>query len=494
MTSQKLTEARRYEEVAEAMINPAERPVYHLTPRAGWMNDPNGFSLYQGLYHLFYQYNPYSSKWDTMHWGHAVSTDLLHWKPLPAALAPDQVYDEAGCYSGSAVELPDGRHLLMYTGVSRIRDASGAPHEIQTQNIAFGDGLNYEKYEGNPVLSASSLPTGASPYDFRDPKVWRRRDGSYLCAVANRPADGSGQILLYRSEDAFSWSYWKVLAANGNRYGKMWECPDFFPLNGSHVLLTSPQDMLPKGFEFHNGNGTLCVIGSFDDETGTFSEEAVQAIDYGIDFYAPQTIQTPDGRRVMIGWMQNWDACAIREPDAPWTGQMSMPRELTLKNGRLFQAPIPEMKHLRRQTLSFGPMPVGENMHLAGVEGRVAELEIELMPCEDGAYEWFRLDFAQAEDIRTSLLYRPGTGILQIDRKFCGSRRAIVHQRRCLVESPDPYCLKLHVFLDRFSCETFVNDGAYVLSTLLYTPLSATEISFHASGHVKARITHHVLG
>ena len=117
MISNILREARIYEELAGQTIPDGDRPAFHLSPRTGWMNDPNGFSFYQGKYHLFYQYYPYTSKWGPMHWGHAVSEDLLHWTHLPAALAPDTLPDRDGCFSGSAVELPDGRQLLMYTGV-----------------------------------------------------------------------------------------------------------------------------------------------------------------------------------------------------------------------------------------------------------------------------------------------------------------------------------------------------------------------------------------
>ena len=128
------------------------------------------------------------------------------------------------------------------------------------------------------------LPEGSSKVDFRDPKIWRNEDGTYSCVAGSRPADGSGQILLFTSPDGFRWKFKSVLISNRNRYGKMWECPDFFKLDGKWVLLTSPQDMLPEGFEYHNGNGTLCMLGDFDEEYGTFTEESNQAIDYGIDF------------------------------------------------------------------------------------------------------------------------------------------------------------------------------------------------------------------
>ncbi len=289
MTSQTLREARRYEEASEKMIKNEERPVFHLSSRTGWMNDPNGFSYYNGQYHMFYQYHPYQTVWGPMHWGHAVSDDLLHWEYVPAAIAPDEVYDKDGCFSGSAITLPDGRQLLMYTGVVRRPEWNGGYTDIQTQCLAIGDGIDYKKLDINPVLDGKDLPDdGASRADFRDPKMWIGEDGIYYSVVANRPADGSGQILLYSSKDALSWKFESILAENKNRYGKMWECPDFFELDGKMVLMVSPQDMLPEGFEYHNGNGNMCFIGTYDKEAKKFIEESNQAIDYGIDFYAMQ--------------------------------------------------------------------------------------------------------------------------------------------------------------------------------------------------------------
>ena len=202
MTSQKLTAARQTEAQRGKMIPEGDRPCFHLTPMSGWMNDPNGFSFYDGKYHMFYQYNPYSSTWDRMHWGHAVSSDLLHWEYLPAALAPDETYDEGGCFSGSAAVMPDGRMLLMYTGVRNEMDETGRIRGVQTQCMAFGNGTDFEKYEGNPVLDETQLPEGASRQDFRDPKIVRQADGSWLAFIGSRPQDGSGQILMYRSTDA----------------------------------------------------------------------------------------------------------------------------------------------------------------------------------------------------------------------------------------------------------------------------------------------------
>lgn len=488
MTSQTLREARKYEETYEKRISTEERPAFHLSTRVGWLNDPNGFSYYEGKYHLFYQYHPYNPYWGPMHWGHAVSEDLLHWKYLPAALAPDQSYDRDGCFSGSAIALPDGRQLLMYTGVKRIPQEDGEFRDEQTQCLAVGDGLDYVKYEKNPVLDEKDIPEGCSKADFRDPKMWRNEDGTYSCIVANRPEDGSGQILLYTSRNGFDWEFKSVLSANHNRFGLMWECPDLFELDGKWVLLTSPQDMLPEGFEYHNGNGTLCLIGDYNKENDTFMEQHDQSIDYGIDFYAPQTVLTPDGRRVMIAWMQNWDTSRLHPQETRWFGQMTLPRELSIKNGRLYQTPLRELEELRCNKVEYRDIVFADTIKLDGVEGRRIDMEILISPVdEDNLYKKFAVRFAQDNRYHTAVSFRPYESILKVDRKFSGSRRAAIHQRRSQVRSENGK-IKLRMILDRFSAEIFVNDGEQVMTITMYTDQTANGISFFADGIVKMDI------
>lgn len=485
MSSQTLREARKYEEASEKIIEKEERPVFHLSTRTGWMNDPNGFSWYDGKYHLFYQYNPYASHWGPMHWGHAVSEDLLHWEYLPCALAPDEAYDRDGCFSGSAAMLPDGRQILMYTGVVRERRADGGCDEVQTQCLAVGDGEDYVKYENNPVLNQEDIPDGGSRFDFRDPKMWQEEDGTWRCVVGNRPADGSGQILLFESTDGFEWHYRKVLAENRNRFGRMWECPDFFPLDGKQVLLVSPQDMIPSGLEYHNGNGTLCLIGNYNRKTEEFTEEADQAVDYGIDFYAPQTVLTPDGRRVMIGWMQNWDTCNHRRVhDEAWFGQMSLPRELSIKNGKLYQTPVRELERMRHNKVSYENVTVSGILQLEGISGRRLDMELTVRPKEGcSLYRKFTVLFARNEQYHTSFSFRPAESVLKMDRKFSGTRRDILHERSSRVNGPEGE-LKLRIILDRFSVEAFVNDGEQVMTAVLYTDQKADGISFLSDGAV----------
>jgi beta-fructofuranosidase len=207
MESEMLRKAREYEQFNRERVRDT-LPVFHVTGGIGWINDPNGFSLYKGEYHLFFQYYPYDVSWGPMHWGHVKTKDFIRWEYLPAALAPDAEYDKDGCFSGSAVELSDGDHLLLYTGVRKTDDGD----EFQTQCIAVGDGNNYQKSPLNPVIDDSMLPAGGSHVDFRDPKIWRDEEG-YHAAVANLCTEENGMILLYDSEDAQHWRYIGVLAA-----------------------------------------------------------------------------------------------------------------------------------------------------------------------------------------------------------------------------------------------------------------------------------------
>ena len=465
------------------------RPSLHFTPQKGWINDPNGLVFFKGQYHLFYQYNPYHDNWDSMHWGHVVSKDLLHWNYVPTALAPDEDYDKFGCFSGSAIELEDGRQLLMYTSVNQEKLEDGTVRDIQTQAVAVGDGKDYEKYDKNPVLTAKDLPKGASKVDFRDPKIWKGNDGNFYCVIGSRPADGSGQILLYRSKNGFEWEFVSILAKNQNRYGKMWECPDFFELDGKYVLLTSPQDMLPEGLEFHNGNGTLCIIGELDPETHTLKEQFCQGVDYGIDYYAMQTLLAPDGRRIMIAWMQNWDTLAYRCNDSGWFAQMSLPRELSVKNGRLYQVPIRELNAMRANKVEYNNVVIKDTrLTLDQIEGRTVDLELVIRPADkDNLYKKFEFCFAENEKYHSTLCFRPDESVLKIDRKFSGSERALVHQSSCLVNG-DSNELKLRVILDKFSVEVFINDGEQVMSAVILTKQEAKGISFFADGAAKLDI------
>lgn len=482
MISDKLQQARDFEEKYLPHVQETERPKFHVTGAIGWINDPNGFSMYKGEYHLFFQYHPYSTSWGPMHWGHVKTKDFVKWDRLPVALAPDQEYDEGGCFSGSAIELDDGRQMLVYTGVRSERQEDGLIKEFQTQCVAIGDGINYEKYEANPVLTQKDLPEGGSAIDFRDPKIWKEGDTFYI-VVGNRPADGSGSILMYESKDGFHWKYDGVVAACHNQFGLMWECPDLFELDGKHVLLTSPQEMVAMGLEFHAGNGTLCLIGEYDREEHHLKREYVQAIDYGTDFYAPQTLQTPDGRRIMIAWMQNWETSNSQPANIHYFGEMTLPRELRVKDGRLYQNPVREIENYRGVEIAYHNVMICSETNLRGIDGRTIDMTVTIRPGnQNHMYNWFRIHLAKDGERATTIRFKPENNTIRVDRTRSGFPHDIVNVRTFQVRAAQGE-IKLRIIMDRHSIELFVNDGEQAASFMIYTPESADSISFDADGH-----------
>lgn len=489
--TRKLEKARQYEKKYSKNIQKKERPAFHLTPYVGWMNDPNGFSRFGDKYHLFYQYYPYDTNWGPMHWGHAVSDDLLHWEYLPVALAGDKPYDKNGVFSGSAIDLGNGKHLLMYTGVKETwKKKAKHPQVRQMQCVAIGNGLEYEKYENNPVIDETMLPKNASPVDFRDPKIVKKDDGSFLAYMGTKDRQESGQILVYESKDAFSWKFKSVLIKNNARLGNMWECPDVFELEGYDVLLASPQDVTPEQFEGLSGNVPLAAIGHIDKEKQVMYDEDFQVADYGLDFYAHQTVLAPDGRRIMIGWMQNWDACCHRIPKQKWFGQMSLPRELHIVDGKLIQNPIQEIEKYRKNQVLVNQYEIqGTNQKIQGISGRLVDVTFKIPTDAKEEYTQIQIKFAAdiSKNRYCSLLYRKNEHTLTIDRLYSGNQRAILNQRSCIIDS-DSSTLKLRLILDRFSAEVFVNDGQKVMSMALYTEQDAQEIAFSTDGKLNVTV------
>jgi beta-fructofuranosidase len=333
-----------------AQPNPAHdplRPELHLLPPHNWMNDPNGPIWWKGKYHLFYQLNPHAAVWGDMHWGHAVSADMVHWHHEPIALAPTPGgADSEGCFSGSAI-VQDGVPTFIYTGVQKappnqvtIRDGSDRLRETQMLATAEDDDLLHWKKLETPVIATP--PAEVTVTGFRDPCPWRESDGWYLGIGSGERGKG-GCVLLYRSNDLRHWEYLHKLAegkpngkqaANPCDSGEMWECPDFFALKGHHCLLYSTEGKV------------LWSTGNYDLREHRFTSQRQGVLDHGA-YYAPKSFLAPDGRRVLWGWIQETRPQAEFSA-AGWSGAMALPRVLTIDaEGQLEIAPAAEAETLR---------------------------------------------------------------------------------------------------------------------------------------------------
>lgn len=312
--------------------NLKQRHLYHLMPPIGWMNDPNGVIYYRGQYHVFYQFYPYEAQWGPMHWGHAVSNDLLTWQHLPIALSPDMTYED-GCFSGGAIEVNHQLYLL-YT--SHYHQG----YQKQEQSLAISsDGITFEKHIKNPIIKIDDLPDFASKIDFRDPNPVII-EGKKFLLVGSSTKDNKGQIIIYKTEDYITYQYLNTIQVDPY-FGEIAECPDLFELDGKHVLLFSSTNLKEENERFKNINSSLYAVGKFDVETGAFEVEHIDEIDSGHHFYAPQTLLGPQNERVMIAWMEMWHKPYYTQiVGHQWVGSMILPRKLNLVNNRLIQTPI----------------------------------------------------------------------------------------------------------------------------------------------------------
>lgn len=428
----------------QSMVIDTYKPDVHFTAPVGWINDPNGFVYFRGEYHLFYQYYPYDSVWGPMHWGHAKTKNFIDWENLPVALAPDMPYDKDGCFSGSAF-VKDDTLWIMYTG-NIIDEVNG---NKQVQNIAFSkDGVNFEKIATNPVATGDILPDTIVKSDFRDPKLFEK-DGRFYAVVAAQHKDNVGCIVLLGSENLIEWSFESILLKGNHSQGVMWECPDYFEMNGNSYLILSPMKYPKDGLHFSNLNSSIIMKGTVDWAQKQFHVTSVQELDQGHDFYAPQTLIDDKGRRVMIAWMHTWGRRVVTHDfKHHWSGQMTMPRILCDEKGIVKQKLSEEiMENL--PTLSLNN--VVKNAGVLSLEG---DKSYHFILGNDNDYISFGYD-----DLK-ELVY--------IDR----SQQAIIitgeEDWDTNIKAAEIKASKLDIIIDKNTIEIFVNDGEATLSSTYF--------------------------
>ena len=462
---------RAIDENRETVKNGRMRQRYHFMGETGWINDPNGLIYYKGKYHFFYQYNPYYGHWDYMHWGHAVSDDMLHWEYLPLALAPSESYDDhmrGGCFSGSAIE-HDGKLFLMYTGVTN--DGKGFE---QTQCIAYSeDGIHFEKYDGNPVLTP---PEGVPSHMFRDPKVWKHGDTYYMVCGASR--DNKAQALLYRSDDMLHWTFFNVLAESRGEWGYMWECPDFYQIGDKYVLMVSPMGA---------GERTVVyMVGDFDYETGKFSYQINGEIDWGYDYYAPQSFVAPDGRRLIVAWANCWDWMPFWKDWGPtykegWCGVFNIPREVRFMPDHTLQfVPIKELEKLRKDECKLDCFTVGKDaVQLTAGDGVSFEMKMKIDLVKTDAEE-LELDLRCGNGRKVICVFDFKKGQMCVVRDNSDGWSQGTSRSTMLLQGKQE--LDIHIFSDQSSIEIFTNQYQNNHANNIFAENTQNQIEIHTYG------------
>lgn len=404
-----------------------------------WINDPNGFIWYKGWYHLFYQCFPYSAHWGRMHWGHAVSKDLVNWEEKGIALFPSKTDDRSGCFSGSAIEYKDKMYIY-YTGVNyteedpeNINCCINDTFTAAQLMITSEDGMKFDNItDKKTVIPPIEDKKIGDKNHTRDPKVWRGKDAWYM--VLGSTVDKNGRLLFYKSSDLKTWQYLNYCEKDG--FGWMWECPDFFEIDGKGVTIFSPM-----GF-FNDGNGydsvAVCMLSSFDENTGKMElSENYQFFDYGIDLYAPQSTTDKDGNRVVIAWARMPEAVITEKGE--WCGMMCIPRIVDVKNNHVYIRPHTNVKNSFVTKLS-APKKSGYML---------------------------KTTLKNGESINVG-----GYVIKRENDKITTDRSEVFNIKgnyRLIAETPvinDGY--ELEIYVDEHLVEVFINNGEYVISNVVY--------------------------
>jgi beta-fructofuranosidase len=427
-----------------------DRPTYHVTAPANWLNDPNGLVRWNGRFHVFYQYNPAGPFHDTIHWGHATSEDLVRWRDEPVALSPSpDGPDRDGCWSGCAID-DDGTPTLLYTGGDGRR-------QLPCLAIADDDALRrWEKHPDNPVIEAPPadvdvLETEHWEAEFRDHCVWREA-GRWQQIIGTGLVDRGGAALRYSSEDLREWRYeGPLLVGEWASDGTVWECPELLDLGDRRLLHVS------------NCEDVVYFLGELRD--GRFAVDRQGTLDHG-DFYAPQSLADGD-RHVTFGWLpeaRDLDA----QWDAGWSGALSLPRVLSVgPDGDLRQRPAAEVERLRTERLLDGAtfeLSAGERRRL-DVAGRTLELDLEVRLRDAAAAELSVFESPDRAE-RTTLRYGRD-GELVVDRTAASDDSRVTADTQRMAVPPHDEPLSLRCFLDRSVLEVYAN-GRHCLTSRIY--------------------------
>lgn len=452
---------------------PQRRPKFHFTPAFGWINDPNGLIYYEGEYHLFYQYHPFDLLWGPMHWGHAVSTDLVHWTHLPIALAPDHI---GKIFSGSVVaDIENTSGLVPGGGLVAVFS-----YDTQAQGIAYSQdcGRTWVKYAGNPVIPSPSR-------DFRDPKVfWHPHDKIWVMPLA-----AGDHVEFFTSPDLIQWKSTGRFGTGHGAHGGVWECPDLFPLelNGESkwVLIVSVGDGAIAG-----GSGTQYFIGNFDGATfhNDNLPDTTLWLDYGTDNYAGVTYNgIVDGRRLLVGWMNNW-AYARKIPAQSWRGSMTVPRSLALADFpglgiRLIQQPVRELELSRAQVIDLYACVADQaSLRFDKIGSTALDIEVEFHHSDAKSFGIVINAAADSTTVQVDLAKET----ISVNRQFSGE--VDFHEGfAAVVSAPlfiSQHTVRLRILIDAASMEVFSEDGLSVITTQVFFRTSQLDLKLFSSSGI----------
>ena len=381
------------------------RDNFHFEPPFGLINDPNGLSYYKGEYYIFFQWNPYGCEHKNKHWGIVKTKNFKDFSIPKIALTPKEYFDKDGCYSGGAI-VKDGNLQVFYTG--NVKGDKGERISYQCKGI-FEENGQLKKI--GPVIS--TLPKGYTAH-FRDPYIWEN-NGYYYMILGIQTEKLKGRCVIYKSSDLDDWKFYGELKTSYEDFGFMWECPSFLKIDNKDIFIFSPQGIKEEEFRYQNIYQSGYLIGNLNYDTLEFkNNNEFKELDMGFDFYAPQVFKDEKGRNILIGWMglpEKEEFHCSRENG--WIFSLTMPRELTLKNGILHQNPIEEMRKLRGDNIVSLKNTFIEYLNFSEVKENSYELKLDIERQEASKIE---INFMKSDEEHTSLIYDFKKEICIIDR------------------------------------------------------------------------------
>ncbi len=455
-------------ELKERVNNCPWRQTFHIQPTTGLLNDPNGFSFYNGEYHLFYQWFPLGPVHGLKYWYHTKSKDLVHWENVGIGIEPKDFYDRHGAYSGSGIE-HNGKLYLFYTGNTRDQQWVRQPYQCQA---IMDEHLQIRKSD-LPIIP--NVPEGYTDH-YRDPKVWKDGDVFYMLIGAQR-IDKTGCVVLYSSKNLSDWDFEGEIKTTLKDFGYMWECPDYFELNDHGILIFSPQGIRPADDFYQNIYQSGYLLGEkLDMKQKSLNHDVFIELDRGFDFYAPQTMVDDQNRRILVGWM------GLPEIEYPterngWVHCLTLPRELSVVDGKLIQQPVKELQLLRKNEERMEDTISHETKMYRLFSGTTYELICEFSQMD--ATE-FGIEFRASEEEKTILKYDTTQKKVILDRTYSGESFGEEYgtERACVINSDK---IKFHMFVDISSVEIFINNGEEVFTSRIFPKNESNEIRFFAN-------------
>lgn len=468
------------EELVNISKNDPWKPIFHIHPECGLLNDPNGLSYFNGEYHVFYQWFPFGPIHGMKHWAHVKSKDLVHWERMSVAIIPTENYESHGAYSGNAI-VKDDQLLLFYTGNVKYSDIERDANQCLA---IMNKDYTVQKSTNNPVIKG--VPKGYTGH-VRDPKVWKDGDKYYMLLGAQRE-NLTGSIIVYESPDAIEWSFKGELKTSLEKFGFMWECPDYIKLNGKDILIFSPQGIEASGHDYKNLYNVIYAAGKLDLGKLTFDIEYIKELDKGFDFYAPQTFEDDSNRRLMFGW------CGMPEVEYPsdknmWAHCLTLPRELSFEDNILKQKPAEELKDLRKDHLNI----IGNlDNNLVDIKNNKTSYELDI-------------DFTNinSDDIILKLLKSENEEfIIHFD---VVNKAVFINRENFIDKFAEEFGhirsgeinigenLNLKIFVDRSIVEIFINDGELVFTSRVFPLETSTGIEISSRGTLNYNIDKYTL-